>query len=62
MTNRTLSLKRESLAALGIEELARVAGAAGTSPINQCLGISFEFTCLECITRHDCPVATFDAC
>jgi len=59
---RSLALKRESLAALGIEELTYVAGAAGTSPINACLGISFEFTCLDCVTRRNCVVATLDGC
>ena len=62
MSRRTLSLKRESLAELGAADLANVAGAAGTTPVNQCLGISFEFTCLDCVTRRGCVVATLDGC
>lgn len=54
---RTLTLKRETLAALAADELAAVAGAAAkTTPINECLGISWEFTCLDCITRRDCTL------
>ena len=50
---RTLTLKRESLAALADEDLAGVAGAAvPTFPVQPCLGISWEMTCLECITRE----------
>ena len=50
---RSLSLKREPLAELTGTELAAVAGgAAKTTPINECLNISFEFTCLDCITRN----------
>ncbi|HEX8003087.1 MAG TPA: hypothetical protein VF519_10380 [Mycobacteriales bacterium] len=51
---RTLTLKRETLAALEESDLRSVNGAAGTTPINACLGISFEFTCLDCITRRSC--------
>jgi len=54
MNKRTLSLKRETLAALTTAELGAVAGAAAakTTPVNECLGISFEMTCLDCITRN----------
>lgn len=54
---RTLSLKRESLAQLSTEELVTVAGAlaaAKTTPVNECLNISWDFTCLDCITRGAC--------
>jgi hypothetical protein len=52
---RSLALKRESLTELAAADLAAVAGAAvKTTPVNECLGISFEFTCLDCITRRDC--------
>jgi pyruvate/2-oxoglutarate/acetoin dehydrogenase E1 component len=54
---RTLSLKRETLAPLSDNDLAGVAGAAAavpTTPVQQCLSISFEFTCLDCVTRRSC--------
>lgn len=53
---RTLTLKSETLTALSAQDLSAVAGGAkvGTSPINECLSISFEFTCLDCITRRSC--------
>lgn len=57
MNKRTLSLKRETLALLTDGDLASVAGAAAeakTTPVNECLTISFEMTCLDCITRRDC--------
>ena len=58
--NRTLTLKRETLADLTDEDLRAVAGGAEikTTPVNQCLTISFEFTCLECYT-DEC-VATLE--
>lgn len=53
--NRTLTLKSETLADLTDTELTAVAGGvAKTTPVNECLGISFEFTCLDCITRRSC--------
>ena len=52
---RTLTLKSETLAVLADDELHAVAGGQiGTTPVNQCLGISWEFTCLDCITRRNC--------
>lgn len=62
--NRTLTLKRETLTALGDDDLAGVAGAAAvrTTPVNECLTISFEFTCLDCVTRRGCVIATLDGC
>lgn len=60
---RSLTLKREHLSALAADELANVAGAkVPTFPVNECLGISWEFTCLDCLTRHDCAVATLRGC
>ena len=53
---RTLTLKRETLADLTDEDLRVVAGGAAvkTTPVNECLTISWEMTCLDCITRRDC--------
>lgn len=53
---RTLSLKRESLAELGTDELVAVAGAAAppTSPLTDCLDNLPSFgvhTCVDCLTR-----------
>lgn len=60
---RSLTLKRETLAALAQEDLAAVAGAkVPTFPVQECLGISWEFTCLDCLTRNDCAVATLRYC
>jgi len=60
---RSLTLKREALSALTDTELADVAGAkVPTFPVNECLGISWEFTCLDCVTRRDCAVATLRGC
>jgi hypothetical protein len=50
--NRTLTLKSETLAALTDTELHAVVGGAKTTPVNECLNISYEFTCLDCITRR----------
>ncbi len=52
---RTLTLKGETLAVLTDTELHAVAGGAvPTTPVNECLNISYEFTCLDCITRNGC--------
>lgn len=59
---RSLTLTRETLSALTDTELAGVAGAkVPTFPVNECLGISWEFTCFQCLT-DDCPVATVRNC
>ena len=50
---RRLTLTRETLSALTDTELHAVAGGAvPTKPIDACLNISYEFTCLDCITRN----------
>lgn len=53
---RTLTLKREALTELSTTELSAVAGGAAvkTTPVNECLSISFEMTCLDCFTRDVC--------
>ena len=53
---RTLSLKREPLAALTADDLATVLGGAVAVPetldVNQCVTqISRVHTCLDCLTR-----------
>ena len=51
MTKR-LSLKAEALTELTTAELGAVAGAAAdaapTTPLKDCLGLSYEFTCVHC--------------
>lgn len=59
MNRRRLTLVRETLAPLASGELESVGGGAfPTLPVQPCLGISWEFTCLDCVTRRTCPVDT----
>lgn len=59
MTNRTLSLKRESLSGLSEEELGAVNAAAADVPrtlnVQECWGDLFtHHTSIDCLTRTAC--------
>jgi hypothetical protein len=49
---RSLALQRETLTELTGDQLTTVVGAAlPTSPVIDCLGISEEYSCIDCLTR-----------
>lgn len=57
MTNRSLSLKRESLTGLSAEELGAVNGAAvpRTLKVQECWGDLFtHHTSIDCLTQTAC--------
>jgi hypothetical protein len=54
---RTLSLRRETLAELGSDELAAVVGGQqisapqATCPVKNCVALTNQFTCLVCFSE-----------
>ncbi len=54
-TTRRLTLRRETLTELTPDQLRGVVGAAGpsglTCPVLDCLSVSADPSCLDCLTR-----------